>query len=62
MLLSNALLVDMAESKAGFLSSQQFKKTSALNFLISTSKSHLAVVPSLNSILLVYVYSINRRL
>jgi len=46
----NALLVDTAVNHAWFRSSTNLLKTSALNFFISTSKIHLAVVPLLNSV------------
>ena len=47
MLLLNALLVDTADNQSRFLSSLHANRTSVLNFVISTSKIHLAVVPSL---------------
>jgi len=49
MLVSNALLEVTQKDQPWFWSSRHEKKISALNFSISTSKTHLAEVPSLKS-------------
>ena len=49
MLVSSALLVVFLAHLARFWSSPHVNKTSAINFSISTSKIHLAEVPSLKS-------------